>query len=73
MLSRTTFLPFGPRVTWTVSASLLQPFSIFFLAFWPYEIFLEKERTSGRKILLDFVMVFVRRFIVKDIKIDFKI
>ena len=31
-LSKTTFLPFGPSVTFTVSASLLTPSSIFFLA-----------------------------------------
>ncbi len=38
LLSKTTFLPFGPSVTFTVSASLFTPSNNFFLASSPYSI-----------------------------------
>ena len=38
-LSMTTFLPRGPKVTWTASANLLHPSSINALASLPYFMF----------------------------------
>ena len=52
LLSNTTFLPFGPNVTFTVSANVFTPSSIFFLASSPNLISFDIIKISFQIILL---------------------